>query len=308
MVDGGKEFSSVYFERLLAMYECTSKTRPGGKPRFGSVCERLFGTTNTMFIHNLAGNTQITKNPREMTRATNPRRHAIWTLSSLYEHLCNWIYQFYDHQEHPALGLSPYSAYHEAIAQTGNRALRSIPDDDSFRILTLPTTAKGTAKVIPNQGVKINHIYYWHQSFRYRDIEKTQVNVKYDPTDAGVAYAYVRGQWVKCISQYYSIFQGRSEREIQLVTQELRQQNKKHGQKFVMTAKALANFLESARLSESILLQRLKDSETKSISSNIKNEVNQELDFTTPSEVVKEQNQLPLSKKLPEIKAYEEFW
>ena len=41
VVDGGKEFSSVYFERLLAMYECTSKTRPGGKPRFGSVCERL---------------------------------------------------------------------------------------------------------------------------------------------------------------------------------------------------------------------------------------------------------------------------
>ncbi len=308
VVDGGKEFSRVYFERLLAMYECTKKTRPGGNPRFGSVCERLFGTTNTMFIHNLAGNTQITKNPRSMTRATNPRRHAIWTLSSLYEHLCNWVYQFYDHQEHPALGLSPYSAYHEAIAQTGNRALRSIPDDDSFRILTLPTTAKGTAKVIPNQGVKINHIYYWHQSFRHRDIEKTQVNVKYDPTDAGVAYAYVRGQWVKCISQYYSIFQGRSEREIQLVTQELRQQNKKHGQKFVMTAKALANFLESARLSESILLQRLKDSETKSISSNIKNEVNQELDLTTPSEVVKEQNQLPLSKKLPEIKAYEEFW
>ena len=128
-----KEFSSVYFERLLAMYECTSKTRPGGKPRFGSVCERLFGTTNTMFIHNLAGNTQITKNPRSMTRATNPRRHAIWTLSSLYEHLCNWIYQFYDHQEHPALGLSPESAYHQAIAQTGNRALRSIPFVNSTR-------------------------------------------------------------------------------------------------------------------------------------------------------------------------------
>ncbi|MDJ0576321.1 MAG: hypothetical protein QNJ65_14270 [Xenococcaceae cyanobacterium MO_234.B1] len=60
VVDGGKEFSSIYFERLLAMYECTSKTRPGGKPRFGSVCERLFGTANTMLIHNLAGNTHNT--------------------------------------------------------------------------------------------------------------------------------------------------------------------------------------------------------------------------------------------------------
>nr|WP_281291284.1 hypothetical protein [Hyella patelloides] len=87
VVDGGKEFSSIYFERLLAMYECTSKTRPGGKPRFGSVCERLFGTANTMFIHNLAGNTQITKNSRQVTTAVNPRRHAVWTLESLYQYL-----------------------------------------------------------------------------------------------------------------------------------------------------------------------------------------------------------------------------
>jgi len=47
VVDGGPEFESVYFETLLARYGCTKKTRPGGRPRFGSVCERLFGTTNT---------------------------------------------------------------------------------------------------------------------------------------------------------------------------------------------------------------------------------------------------------------------
>ncbi|MDJ0577424.1 MAG: hypothetical protein QNJ65_19970 [Xenococcaceae cyanobacterium MO_234.B1] len=141
VVDGGKEFSSVYFERLLAMYECTSKTRPGGKPRFGSVCERLFGTANTMFIHNLAGNTQITKNPRSVTTAVNPRRHAVWTLGSLYEHLCNWVYEFYDHQEHPALGLTPQEAYHQGIVKTGLRPNRLIPYDETFRILTLPTTS-----------------------------------------------------------------------------------------------------------------------------------------------------------------------
>jgi len=39
VVDGGSEFQSVYFETLLARYECTKKTRPPAKPRFGSVCE-----------------------------------------------------------------------------------------------------------------------------------------------------------------------------------------------------------------------------------------------------------------------------
>ena len=43
VLDGGREFDSVYFETLLARYECTKKTRPPAKARFGSVCERLFG-------------------------------------------------------------------------------------------------------------------------------------------------------------------------------------------------------------------------------------------------------------------------
>jgi putative transposase len=45
VVDGGAEFESTYFETLLARYECTKKTRPPAKARFGSVCERLFGTS-----------------------------------------------------------------------------------------------------------------------------------------------------------------------------------------------------------------------------------------------------------------------
>jgi transposase InsO family protein len=45
VADGGREFESTYFETLLARYECTKKTRPPAKARFGSVCERLFGTS-----------------------------------------------------------------------------------------------------------------------------------------------------------------------------------------------------------------------------------------------------------------------
>ena len=278
-----------------------SATRPGAKPRFGSVCERLFGTANTMFVHNLAGNTQITKNPRSVTNAVNPRHHAVWTLGSLHEHLCNWIYEFYDLQEHPALGLSPEFAYEQSILQTGLRLSRTIPYDETFRILTMPTTNKGTAKVIPNQGVKINHLYYWHNSFRNGSIEKTTVSVKYDPKDAGVAYAYVRKQWVRCISQYYSVFKGRSEREIQLATQELRQQYKQHSKRFTITAKALAVFLEGTEITESILMQRLKDGE---VNDADKCEPINEQNTRTLVDVEEEKSPSISS----EIKPYEEFW
>jgi putative transposase len=43
VVDNGAEFSSIYFETLLAWYEVVKKQRPAGKARFGAVCERLFG-------------------------------------------------------------------------------------------------------------------------------------------------------------------------------------------------------------------------------------------------------------------------
>jgi hypothetical protein len=254
-----------------------------------------------MFIHNLAGNTQMTKNPRLVTPNVNPRLHAVWTLDSLQSYLSNWIYKFYDLQEHPALGLSPKDTYEQSIIQTGLRPSRLIPYDETFRILTMPTTKKGTAKVIPNQGVKINHLYYWHNSFRNGSIEKTRVSVRYDPRDAGIAYAYVRKQWVRCISQYYSVFKGRSEREIQLATQELRQQYKQHSKRFTITAKALAVFLEGTEITESILMQRLKDGEV------IDTNKCESIDMQDTLILIKD-TEAKSPPKPTEIKPYEEFW
>jgi hypothetical protein len=265
VVDGGKEFMSVYFERLLAAYECTKKTRPAAKPRFGSVCERLFGTANTMLIHNLQGNTQILRQTRQVTLAVNPRFQAIWTLGSLYQNLCEWAYEFYDNKEHPALGLSPRLAYDSGLVQSGLRSHKLIPYDETFRIFTLPTTAKGTAKIVPSQGIKINHIYYWHNSFRSREVENTQATVRYDPYDVGTAYVYIKGQWVSCISQHYSSFHGRSEREIMTASEELRKQHKNHSKQFTVNAKALAEFLANTEATEAMLLQRLRDVEAKDV-------------------------------------------
>lgn len=55
-VDWGLEFRSIYFEILLARYECNKATHPPAKPRFGSVVERLFGKAHTTFVYNLAEN------------------------------------------------------------------------------------------------------------------------------------------------------------------------------------------------------------------------------------------------------------
>ena len=265
VLDGGREFDSVYFETLLARYECTKKTRPPAKARFGSVCERLFGITNTQFIHNLIGNTQITRNVRQVTKLVNPKEHATWALPELHDYLSQYFYEIYDTIEHPALGQTPRDAFQRGLAETGARSHRQIADDLEFQMWTLPTTAKGTAKVAPGRGVKINHIYYWAEALRDPMLEHSQIGVRYDPFDVGVAYVFAGGRWVQCHSEYYLALRGHSEKEVALASTELRRRHQCHSHGFEITAKKLAEFLASVDSEETLLLQRQRDRESRNI-------------------------------------------
>jgi transposase InsO family protein len=259
VIDGGAEFRSTYFETLLARYECTKKTRPPAKPRFGSVCERLFGTTNTQFIHNLRGNTQITRNVRQVTKSVNPQGLAAWTLVDLHDRLCEYLFEVYDTIDHPALGQSPRDAFDAGLEQGGFRAQRTIPYDQEFLITTLPTTQKGTARVVVGRGVKINRIYYWSDTFRLPGIENGSVPVRYDPFDLGTAYAFVQNQWVQCRSEHFGAFQGRAEKEVMIASREIQKRLQEHSRQGGITARRLADFLLSIESEELLLLQRLRD-------------------------------------------------
>lgn len=157
-VDGGPEFRSTYFEKLLALYRVRKHQRPLSEPRYGAPQERLFGTMNTQFIYHLLGNSQATKQPRTLTRATNPRTLGVWTLPRLAERVSIWAYEEYDQQPHTALGMTPRAAYERSLDQDGARVHKMIPYDDLFKMTTFPTTAKGTALVQPGRGVRMNHL------------------------------------------------------------------------------------------------------------------------------------------------------
>lgn len=269
VVDGGREFESTYFETLLAYYECTKKTRPPAKARFGSICERLFGTTNTQFIHNLLGNTQIMRHVRQVTKSNSPVGQAAWTLVHLYDYLSSFLFEIYDTIEHPALGQTPREAYFAGLQSSGARTNRFISYDQAFLIATLPTTQRGTAKVVPGRGVIINCVRYWAEAFRDPNVENQGVQVRYDPFDIGTAYAFVRNCWTECHSEHYVALQGRSEKEIMLASKEVRRRRQLHSrERFTLTARKLANFLESAEAEEQCLLQRLRDRESSSIRQN----------------------------------------
>lgn len=263
-VDGGPEFSSVYFEQLLALYRVRKHQRPASEPRFGSPQERLFGTLETEFLYHLLGNTQALRVPRLNTRATDPQRQAVWTLPRLAERVQQWADSEYDTIVHPALGMTPRDAYDLSIKQNGARAHKAIAYDDAFLKATYPTTRKGMAKVEPGVGVRMNYLDYWCEAMRDPTVEGTQVKVRYDPFNVSVGFAYIDGIWRKCITPYDE-FAGCSERELQLLTTELRQRNRlQYGKERIeVTQKQLATFRRDNTDIETILRQQRHDRETR---------------------------------------------
>ncbi|WP_088227121.1 DDE-type integrase/transposase/recombinase [Desulfosporosinus sp. FKB] len=263
VTDNGKDFKSIYFQSLLAMFGVTHKIRPAHKARFGSIGERLFGTTMSQLIHNLKGNTKIMKNVRQVSKSVNPKNHAVWTLPALYELLKEYFYEFYDTQEHSALGESPRETFERGIVISGKRRFRFIPYNKDFMIMTLPPVKRGngTAKVDPQRGVKVNYLYYYCDDFYKPDVSGTRVPVRYDPWNVGIVYCFVRKRWVMCYSQYYSVFKNRTETEIQIASEQLMKQKRDNAGKSGISARKLADFLSRAEVNEEILNQRILNAE-----------------------------------------------
>lgn len=262
-VDGGPEFASVYFEQLLALYRVRKHQRPAAEPRFGAPQERLFGSMQSEFLYHLLGNTQATQHPRQMTKATDPRSLAVWTLPTLAERVQQWADEEYETIRHPALGMTPRQAYALSIERDGQRTHREISYDETFRMATLPTTRKGTGKVVPGVGVRMNHLDYWCEAMRDATVEETQVQVRFDPFDVSVGFVYIDG-WRQCFTPYDE-FAGCSERELQLLASELRQNNRlQYGREQVeITQKQLAVFRRENAAKEAILRQQRNDRETR---------------------------------------------
>ncbi len=263
-VDGGPEFQSIYFEQLLALYWVRKHQRPASEPRFGSPQERLFGTMQTEFLYHLLGNTQATREPRLLTKATDPRRTAVWTLPTLAERVQQWADQEYETIRHPALGMTPREAYELSIERDGERVHKEIAYDETFSMATNPSIRKGTAKVVPGVGVRMNYLDYWCEAMRDATVEGEQVKVRYDPFDVSVGYAYIDGRWRQCFTAYNE-FAGCSERELQLLASELRQNHRlQYGREQVeITQKQLADFRRENATKQEILRQQRHDQETR---------------------------------------------
>jgi len=260
VVDNASEFNSTYFEKLLGLLNSHKRSRPKSKPKFGAVVERVFGTTFEQFISNLAGATND-MSPRSVGADVDPARRANWTHERLLHRLNNYFSQTYHRNIHSTLGEFPETAFINGMKSFGSRQHALYAYNEDFIIETCPSTNKGTAKVGP-QGIKINYLWYRCPAMDIPGVLRSQVEVRYDPDNYGIAYAYIHGIWQKCFSEYYAIFQHYTEKQIQIATNHIRLKAKMLGQAQTINGKNLASFLQSAEGEELLFTQRLQDQES----------------------------------------------
>jgi hypothetical protein len=158
--------------------------------------------------------------------------------------------------------------------------------------------------------VCVNRLYYWTEAFRDRQIENTQAPIRYDPFNAGIAYAFVHGRWQVCISEHYACFRGRSEREIKLATSELRRRRQRPGQS--ISSKKLTEFLNAAEAEETLLLQQRRDREMQQSMGHLTDNLTASSDIpvqhTMPVPVDANQNEpLPDDKEAESYPLFEDF-
>jgi len=197
-----------------------------------------------------------------MTREVDPRRLAVWTLERFSARLGQYAYDVYDQMDHPALGQSPREAFAQGIQLAGMRTHRLIPYSEEFLILTCPTTRTKYAKLDTARGVVVNGLRYYNPLMRSSPEAGKRVEVRYDPFDMSLAYAFVDGQWLRCTADAFLQVQGRSEREWELILDEWREQQRAHHRKRVtIDSSRLAAFLEEVLTEDALLSQQQRDLE-----------------------------------------------
>lgn len=204
VVDNGKEFHSKSFRLFAKIYSIKVKYRPAAQARFGSVMERVFGTANTTFVHNLEGNTKILTRVRQVTKSVNPFNIAKWNFEALYVALETWAFDVYETSFHEGIGMTPREALTHSIANHGQREHKIVLYDRNFMILTLPDAECGGARTVQKQrGLKVGNKIFWCDEFLDAKSWGKKVAVKIDPWDTDVVYAFVNNEWRRCISRDY---------------------------------------------------------------------------------------------------------
>ena len=266
VVDQGPEFNSNDVESALAYLRVHKVERPARKARFGAVMERMFGTTNTAFVHELLGNTTLLALGRGLSSDRHPAHSAVWTLPMVEERCEQWLFGVYPGLRHGTLGDTPRDVFDRGLARDGERVARHVTFDDTLRILLAQTVRGDSRRVDPVRGLVVDYLRYWHDDFQYGDVAGASVPVKLDVADCSVVFAYVRGRWITCrLADGDADLHGRSWKQVRMVVEELRARRRQGRAGRTVNAERIGRFLRETDLKGDLARQIARDAESRSM-------------------------------------------
>lgn len=197
--DNGKDLVAADVKNFLTGMGVHIRLRPAGQPRVGSVMERIFGTLNTQLIHNLDGNTELTKQVRMLSGSHLPKRLSNWNLENVYTIIAHWAFEYYDQATHPTLDISPRQAFQRALKETGERPHKAILFNRDFLIATSTCVDRGAERRIDRQrGIKVHNFYYQSPAFDTYALAKKKCAVRYDLYDISRVFVQLPNrEWVE---------------------------------------------------------------------------------------------------------------
>lgn len=156
---------------------------------------------------------------RQVTQGIAPENLAVWSFDEFQTMLDEFAYEVYDKRPSSKDGISPCVAFENGIKTHGSRGCRNIAYDETFRILTMPTTRDPKATVQRSRGIKRFGMYYNCPELLDPKWAGTEVVVRYDPFDLSSVYVFCNKKWRRCSCRLSADLANMSERRFKLASQ-----------------------------------------------------------------------------------------
>lgn len=220
-VDGGAEFDSKQFNSWLPMLQAHKITRRSSRARGGTKVERPNKTITDGLFHYLKGNSQQTEFVRAMDPKLDPRKNTIWTLATLYKIVEFYFREKYHKGDIGKVGPSPNAIWEREYYKLSNGILTPAPSKPEILLETRIPVKKGGA-ILDRNGLSAQYLEYSNAALKESKNLRKKIPIQWDPDDAGIASAYIDGEWQTATSDFKGEFMHLDPLEILSRSQEIR--------------------------------------------------------------------------------------
>jgi len=195
--DQGPDFGGKYWEAFSAAYGCTKMDRPVADARSGSEVEQKFHALHQDLIYQLDGNMQNDRRLRGSTASHKSNATARFTLSTVHRYIDEYYFSHFNRVPHGTHTFTPEAMLMEAACEVGHLT-RPVSYNFDFKVDTAWRPKSTSYKIDSRRGIRVNQTPYWAEQLGRPDLDGIVAEVRLEPFDSSLIYAFVHNRWIAC--------------------------------------------------------------------------------------------------------------